>query len=53
MDAALEKAEAIAEQFPGVRGARIIGREETVALLEPWLGSGLGLDELPVPRSSS
>lgn len=50
MDAALQKAEAIAEQFPGVRGARIIGREETVALLEPWLGSGLGLDELPVPR---
>ena len=47
MNAALQKAEAIAEQFPGVRGARIIGREETVALLEPWLGSGLGLDELP------
>ena len=50
MDAALEKARSLAAGFPGVRGARIIGREETVALLEPWLGSGLGFDELPVPR---
>jgi cell division transport system permease protein len=50
MDAALQQAEVLAENFPGVRGARIIGRAETVALLEPWLGSGLGLEELPVPR---
>ncbi len=50
MEAALEKARVLASEFPGVRGARIISREETVALLEPWLGSGLGLDELPVPR---
>ncbi|MFZ2099060.1 MAG: ABC transporter permease [Oricola sp.] len=50
MDAALEKARAIASEFAGVRGVRVISREETVALLEPWLGSGLSLEELPVPR---
>ena len=50
METALEDARTIAASFDGVRDARIIGRAETVALLEPWLGSGLGLDELPVPR---
>jgi len=50
METALEDARTIAASFPGVREARIISRKETVALLEPWLGSGLGLDELPVPR---
>lgn len=50
MDAALEKARTIASEFAGVRDARVIGRDETVALLEPWLGSGLSLEELPVPR---
>jgi cell division transport system permease protein len=50
MDAALQSAQQIATGFPGVRDARIIDRSETVALLEPWLGSGLSLDELPVPR---
>ncbi|MCI5075164.1 ABC transporter permease [Oricola sp.] len=50
MEAALRQAQELASGFSGVRGARIIGRAETVALLEPWLGSGLGLDELPVPR---
>ena len=25
-------------------------KEESAKLLEPWLGSGLSLDELPVPR---
>lgn len=50
MEAALESARALAEAFPGVRGVRVIGREETEKLLEPWLGTGPGLDELPVPR---
>lgn len=50
MDTALEDARAIAASFAGVRDARIISREETVALLQPWLGSGLSLDDLPVPR---
>lgn len=50
MPAALEKAEKIASGFAGVRGARIIGDKETESLLEPWLGSGLSLKDLPVPR---
>jgi len=50
MDASLEKAARIASQFSGVRGVRIVDREATARLLEPWLGSGLDIDELPVPR---
>lgn len=50
MEAALADAAAIAGKFPGVKAARIIDREATARLLEPWLGSGLNIDELPVPR---
>lgn len=50
IETALVDARAIAAAFDGVRDARIIDVEETVALLEPWLGSGLDIDALPVPR---
>jgi cell division transport system permease protein len=50
MEAALETAARIASGFAGVRNARIVDREATARLLEPWLGSGLDIDELPVPR---
>jgi cell division transport system permease protein len=50
MDATLETAARIATGFAGVSGARIVDREATARLLEPWLGSGLNIDELPVPR---
>ena len=50
MEAALETAAAIASGFPGITGARIVDREATARLLEPWLGAGLNIDELPVPR---
>lgn len=50
MDAALNEAKAVAESFAGVTSARIISNEESAALLEPWLGSGLDMQELPVPR---
>lgn len=50
MEAALESASLIARGFPGITGARIVDREATSRLLEPWLGSGLNIDELPVPR---
>jgi cell division transport system permease protein len=50
MEAALEKAQGIAVRFKGVTGASIVGREATARLLEPWLGKGLDIDELPVPR---
>ena len=34
----------------GIVEVRPLTREESGKLLEPWLGSGLSLDELPVPR---
>jgi cell division transport system permease protein len=34
----------------GIVQVRPFSREESAKLLEPWLGSGLSLDELPVPR---
>ncbi len=50
MEAALLDAARIAGAHPGVTGARIVDREATARLLEPWLGTGLDIDELPVPR---
>jgi cell division transport system permease protein len=40
----------IAEKFPGVAAARAFSRTQSEDLLEPWLGSGLDLSQLPVPR---
>src|ERR1700760_491821 len=34
----------------GIVDTRPFTKEESSALLEPWLGSGLSLDDLPVPR---
>jgi cell division transport system permease protein len=34
----------------GVADVRPYTREESARLLEPWLGTGLSLDDLPVPR---
>ncbi len=42
-------AEAMRAQ-PGIVEIRPFTREESARLLEPWLGTGLSLDELPVPR---
>src|SRR5688572_1415801 len=49
MEAALADAQRIASEFAGVSEARIVDREATARLLEPWLGAGLNIDELPVP----
>jgi cell division transport system permease protein len=35
---------------PGVVEVKPFTKEQSAKLLEPWLGSGLSLDELPVPR---
>ncbi|GEC55365.1 cell division protein FtsX [Bradyrhizobium elkanii] len=35
---------------PGILEVRPFSKEESAKLLEPWLGSGLSIDELPVPR---
>ena len=35
---------------PGIVEVRPFTKEESAKLLEPWLGTGLSLDDLPVPR---
>ncbi len=50
IEAALEQAAEIARGFSGVRDAVVIDDDATARLLEPWLGTGIDLDELPVPR---
>ncbi len=50
MDAALAKARDLALAFVGTRDGQIMDDSATARLLEPWLGTGLNLDELPVPR---
>jgi cell division transport system permease protein len=50
MEEALAQAQQVAAGYTGVRAASIVDREATVRLLEPWLGSGLEMDTLPVPR---
>jgi cell division transport system permease protein len=50
MDATVQKAAALARGFPGIGDVLPYSKEQSSKLLEPWLGSGLSLDELPVPR---
>jgi len=35
---------------PGIAEVRPFTKDESAKLLEPWLGTGLSLDDLPVPR---
>lgn len=49
-DAQVQAAADIARKTPGIADAHILTGEETARLLEPWLGSGLDLNDLPVPR---
>jgi len=44
------KAAVIARASAGIAEVRPYSKEETTRLLEPWLGSGLQIDDLPVPR---
>jgi len=50
MDKAIRDASRIALDFSGVSQVTALNDRETARLLEPWLGSGLELAELPVPR---
>lgn len=50
IEKSLVLASQIAQNFSGVLNTRVIDRAATARLLEPWLGTGLDLDELPVPR---
>lgn len=50
VDATVERAAAVARAFSGIDDVRVYTKEESAKLLEPWLGSGLSLADLPVPR---
>ena len=50
VDSIVAKAVAIAAKSPGVEAVRALSRAESEKLLEPWLGAGLDLSQLPIPR---
>lgn len=50
LDADTAKAVEIAGKTPGIASAEAYSKAQAEALLQPWLGSGLDLSELPVPR---
>lgn len=50
MDSNIRTAVALAEATPGVTGAHAVSLEDSEKLLEPWLGSGLDLSQLEIPR---
>ncbi|MDP4005606.1 ABC transporter permease [Methylobacterium sp. NEAU K] len=50
VDGDVSRAEAIAKSESGIAEARVFSKAEAERLLEPWLGSGLDLSDLPVPR---
>ena len=41
---------ALLRRTPGVARAEILPHEKSLSLLEPWLGRGALVDELPIPR---
>ena len=50
MESNLRTAVSLAQSTPGVASARALTIEESQALLEPWLGAGLDLSAIDIPR---
>ncbi|HEV7257835.1 MAG TPA: ABC transporter permease [Bosea sp. (in: a-proteobacteria)] len=50
IEADIARAAAMAQAVDGIESVRAVPRAESDKLLEPWLGAGLDLVELPVPR---
>jgi cell division transport system permease protein len=50
IDADVRAASDIARAAPGIADVRAFTKEESARLVEPWLGAGLVLDDLPIPR---
>src|ERR1700724_2303058 len=50
LDADSAKAVELARAMPGVASVRAYTKAQSEELLQPWLGSGLDLSEVPVPR---
>ncbi|HUI22216.1 MAG TPA: ABC transporter permease [Methylocella sp.] len=50
LDADTARAADLAGKTPGVASVRAYSKAQAEQLLQPWLGTGLDLSELPVPR---
>ena len=50
IDQDVQAAAALARAIPGIAAVRINDKKASERLLEPWLGAGLDIGELPVPR---
>jgi len=50
LEADVRKAAEIASGAPAIADVQPYSKEESTRLLEPWLGTGLNLDDLPIPR---
>jgi cell division transport system permease protein len=50
IDTEVAKAVTVARAASGVADVRPYSREDSARLLEPWIGTGLALEDLPVPR---
>jgi cell division transport system permease protein len=50
IEADVAKAVAVARAAAGVAEVHAYSKEESEKLVEPWLGKGLHLDDLPIPR---
>lgn len=50
VEADIKAAVGIVRGAAGIADVRVYTREESMRLLEPWLGQGLVIDDLPLPR---
>lgn len=50
IEADIRRASDVALRIPGVSDVRVYSRADSEKLLEPWLGAGIALGDLPVPR---
>ncbi len=50
IDSDVRKAVEITRAVSGIADVRVYTKEESARLIQPWLGNGLDLDDLPIPR---
>ena len=50
LDADVAATTAVIRQAPGIADVRAYTKQESAELVEPWLGSGVTLGDLPIPR---
>jgi len=50
LEAEVRKVVELARAAPGIAAVRAYTQQESAELIEPWLGSGLALGDLPIPR---